>query len=271
MKDKQMKFKLLVAALALVSTQAFAYGFVTKQNTDGSMDIVNTKDNYAAFGVNSNGMVKAPSAELMDEFHWLNTSVWTASHGTGAPTPTITVSASGIVSVSAGTNASATTSLGYLASPLTFQASNGGLSAEARVAVNRATSSTAFFGFTDTSGVILPINITGTSATAFTANAVGLTYSTSATTKTWQGVGVKDSVTTTAVSTGVANVLSYTTLRVDVDTSGNADFWVNGAWKGRKANAVSTTVPLAVYLGAMNTVASPTTVYGDYIKAMQKR
>lgn len=267
--------KILVPLMMLLAVPAFAYSFVTVQKTDGSMALRNTRDGFDAFVLQNQGAPGMPYVLLSDDFvgSSLNSTLWSAVSGTTAKAPVVTVSNSGVVSMTTGTVANTASGQAQLSGQAIFLPSKGGMSMEASVAPQATTSSTIFVGFTDTAALELPAYVNGTSATATATNAVGFVYTTSATNLTWQGVGVKDDVTKTVVNTSVSATTGFNNvLRVDVDSSGNADFYVNGVWKKRIASAVSASIPLSPIVAIQPTAASVTNnLWVDYVRAGTKR
>ncbi len=134
---------------------------------------------------------------------------------------------------------------------LTWKAANGGIIMEARLTnVTAITTRAIFVGLTDTiatsTTVEFPISLSGSTFTTTATDAVGFVYDTDATTDVWYCMGVKADTDATSVSTATAPSAAATwdTLRVMVDADGNADFFVNGVFKGHVANAVTASVAL---------------------------
>lgn len=64
---------------------------------------------------------------------------------------------------------------------------------------------------------------------------------------------------------------TYETFRIDVDASGNATYYRNGAAIGFKASAVATNVALAPYFGLITRVNGARNLDVDYVKCWQNR
>ena len=135
---------------------------------------------------------------------------------------------------------------------LNWQASDSGpLVLEARIkSVTDILLRAYFIGFTDvlasSTTVENPIEMSGTTLASAADNAVGFMYGTASGTDTWYGVGTKSTVDATALDTGRAPAAAGTweTLRVVVDVTGNATFFINGEYMGAVANAVTSTTDL---------------------------
>ena len=76
----------------------------------------------------------------------------------------------------------------------------------------------------------------------------------------------------TQLTTGVDAIAGeFDVLRVEIDTNGTARFYVNGDIKGTVTNAVSTTVDLAVCLGAGANSANSCIIDADYLLVKANR
>ncbi len=135
---------------------------------------------------------------------------------------------------------------------LNWQASDSGpLVLEARVkSVTAITARAYFIGFTDvlaaSTTVEIPIEQSSEILTSNADNAVGFMYDTDSTYDNWYGVGSKSTVDATALNTGQAPAAAgtYETLRVVVDVTGSATFFINGVYVGAVADAVTSTTDL---------------------------
>lgn len=131
---------------------------------------------------------------------------------------------------------------------LIWKANSGGpLIFEARVASVTAITLRAYYvGLTDTlvSSIEMPFELATTVLTSTATDAVGFVYDTDATNAYWHCVGVKADVDGTMVNTGIAPATAgtYQTLRVVVDSDGNAEFFIDSKYVGSVANAVTASV-----------------------------
>lgn len=162
-----------------------------------------------------------------------------------------------------------------LVGALNYKANAGGLRMSARVRLPAITTESLFVGFTDTVAAEPPVfEDSGTGAQVSNAtDAVGVLYDTHNSHTTPQLVAVKAGTDATPVDLAdapVANV--YETFEVDVDKSGNAAFYRNGAYAGKIANAVTPTVALApvVSLVPYNGATSMTAAV-DYFNVAMNR
>lgn len=141
-----------------------------------------------------------------------------------------------------------------LNSALQWKANAGGLALEAKIKLAAITSVSCFVGFTDTKALEQPIYSAGSVDTITTdaTDAVGFMFDTAMTTGQWHLVGVKADVDASKMASGVAPVAgAETILRVEVDTDGSAEFYIDGNFvgTGRMANAVTPTVALTPHYG----------------------
>lgn len=156
-----------------------------------------------------------------------------------------------------------------------FRAANGGLSLEARVKIDDITTAGFFVGFTDVGTFEAPIESAGSgnTLTSNATDAVGFMFDTRMTADNIWLVGVKADVDATAQNTGIAPVnATYITLKVEIDATGAATFFINGARVGDKmANAITTTAALTPTVAAASFVAAVRLLDVDYIEAQMHR
>lgn len=227
----------------------------------------------------------APSVvSFLDDFQYgLNTSIWLATEGTDAVTSAAATLSGGIGGVLRLTTGDAGTGLAADTEQLTqkelmWQASNGGLAAEFRLKLSAITTCFVFIGFTDTVAAALEAPIESAASantlTSNASNAVGVMFDTRMTTDNWWLVGVKADTDATAQNSGFAPVAdTYETWRIEVDTSGNATFYRNGAPVGTvMSNAITAATDLTLVVTASKTsVAASMTVDVDYVHASMLR
>jgi len=130
---------------------------------------------------------------------------------------------------------------------LNWHASDGGpLIGEFRVkCVTAITHRALFIGFTDLVTVENPIERDTDTYASNASDAVGFMYDTDATNETWYLCGVAADVDGTAVNTGIVPVAdTYQTLRVVVNITGDAEFFIDGQYVGAVADAVTSTTDL---------------------------
>lgn len=147
--------------------------------------------------------------------------------------------------------------------------------AEARFATNDADSTAFCFGFSD--------------AIAEGADTLAFSYSTASLTTTasdaalffWDPDGTTDYIRASAVKANTdGDLVASTTVqadsvfhvyRVEIDASGNVDYWLDGVHLAQDAAAVTTTTPLCVYFGFINREGAANTFDIDYVRAWQGR
>jgi hypothetical protein len=182
----------------------------------------------------------------------------------------------GEVAMTTGNNSPGTTAVDAagLVGARNWKAAAGGLFMEARVKLDDITLTKAFVGFTDSVALEFPVISNGTTGITATADdAVGFLFDTLATTDVWSGCGVAATVSAGAVVNGSAPVNdTYDTLRVEINVSGDATFYVNGNVIGTKTGAVTASVLLTPIIIAMeNSVVGVRKLTCDYIHVQQNR
>lgn len=218
---------------------------------------------------------------LFDDFTNNSLAQYTFTEGTDAATSVAAVvgATNGVLRLTtgdAGTGYAADAE--QMTGPLNYKAANGSLVFEARIALSAITTCQVFVGFTDDATTLeIPIDSAGSANTITTtaSNAVGFFFDTDMTDDTWWCAGVKADTDATHFNTGFAPVAStFETLRVEVDTSGNAAFFRNGApvGTGRMSNAVTASTLLCPVITVSKlSVAASMTLDVDYVYAAQKR
>lgn len=162
---------------------------------------------------------------------------------------------------------------------LNWQASDSGpLVLEARVkSVTAITLRAYFIGFTDvlaaTTTVENPIEMSSEAITSTATDAVGFMYDTDCTYDNWYGMGVKNGTDATALNTGVAPATAGTwqTLRVVVDVTGSATFFIDGVYMGAVANAVTSTTDLTPIIMVEARAAAAKVLDVDYLHVIGGR
>lgn len=161
-------------------------------------------------------------------------------------------------------------------SALQWKANQGNLTLEAMLKLSAITNISVFVGFTDQiSSLEMPIH-SAASANTITTNAtdaVGMFFDTSMTADNWWAAGVKADTDATHQNSGVAPVAdTFQRLRIEVDSSGNADFYIDGARVGTTmANAVTATVALTPVIAAFTRSAASADITVDYVQVLATR
>lgn len=247
----------------------------SKRLVTGGLELVN-EANY------NDGWAPVSSPTTVALFHDFTTqalSEFTFTEGTDSAT-SVAVSTSGSGGILRLTTGDAGT--GYAADaeqmtgPLAFRASNGNLVFQTRLTLSAITTCQVYLGFTDDNTTLeIPIDSAASADTITTTatNAVGFFFDTDMTTKNWWAAGVKADVDATAANTGLAPVAAtFQTFRIEVDTTGNAIFYINGAKVATVLNAVTTSTILCPVITASKlSVAASMNVDVDYIAASMTR
>lgn len=205
---------------------------------------------------------------------------WNLVEGTDSATSDAAILAGGIGGVLRITTGDAGTGLAadmpQLTQALQWQASNGGLTFQARMKLSAITTCYAFIGFTDLVTLEAPI-ISAASADTFTTNAtdaVGFMFDTRMTTDTWWLTGVANDVDATMQNSGFAPVAdTYATFRIEVSATGVATFFYNGkqvgtAMTGALTAATDLTPTIAV---GKTSVAASMSADLDYVYVAMTR
>lgn len=184
----------------------------------------------------------------------------------------------GVIRATTGADAAGTMATNgvQLHSALSWKANQGNLSLEARVKISAITNINLFVGFTDQIASLEAPVISAGSANTITTNAsdaVGFMFDTSMTADNFWLTGVKANTDATAQNTAVAPVAdTWVRLRVDVGTSGGADFYIDGARVGTAmANALTATVALTPVVAGFTRTAASATIDVDYIQILASR
>lgn len=157
---------------------------------------------------------------------------------------------------------------------LNWSCANGTLHAQARLKISAITAVQLFFGFTDQfSALEMPVTLSGTTFTTVATDACGFLFDTNATTDTIRLVGVANDVDATHQDTGLAYVAdTYVILRVSINSSGVATFFINGVQVGTQmAAAITTSVALTPVFAARSLAANSKTLTADYLNVSMGR
>lgn len=201
----------------------------------------------------------------------------TAGSGTGnAAATTVAGAMNGEITMKSasdnGTNAANGTALTF--DQLNWKANQGGCVFEARLKVDVITNCYIFMGFTDTisTTVECPTSLSTLTPASDATDAAGFLFDTAATNDFWHLSGVKADTDAAVVNTNNAPVAAtYQTLRVELDKSGALYGYIDGAYVGTIANALTATVGLTPAIVISNRTASQKILTVDYIAVQQNR
>lgn len=181
-----------------------------------------------------------------------------------------------IVGTIGSTTASMAVSGSQMDRGLDWKANQGGLTLEVRIKLSQIATIAAYIGFTDqVSALEMPINSAASADTITTTctDGCGFLFDTSFATKKWWAVGVANDVDAVGSASLLAPVAAtYDVLRIELDTSGNASFYLNNKRIASVPNAVTPTIALTPVIAGFNrtTTAAPTLTV-DYIALSGKR
>lgn len=203
---------------------------------------------------------------------------WSGAAGNDdlAVAPTISAAVGGNVRLTTGDTTTVSESASSLTHGLNWKASNGGLVFEARIIPVSSVADVAYFvGLTDvlaTTTLEVPMTLSGTTFTTNASNAVGFVYDTAATTDVWYGKGVKaDTDSTTVTTTSAPVAATAQVLRIEVTSSGDAYFFIDGAPVGVSEDAVTATTALTPVVCAMARTTTSKSLDVDYIDLRMDR
>jgi hypothetical protein len=153
-----------------------------------------------------------------------------------------------------------------LSTALVYSASTNS-SVEARIDIEDVTNSAVFFGFSDAKGegnTYMAIAYTGNTEVDTATDAVGFLIDPESTTIGASSLLLVNTKagTQAVIDTGIDWADNDTrNLRVDLDTTGNATFWVDGVASGYKALAITAATPLCGTVQASSRTAAASTVW----------
>lgn len=219
------------------------------------------------------------TAALLDDFTGAahNTFNWGVNKGSDAGCVNFAIlggEPDGAVRATTGAGAGATMAVNgvEMTAGLNWQAQSGNLVFDARIRLSQATTISVFAGFTNALATTLQAPIIGSGVanglTNNAANAVGFLYDTAMTNPGFWCVGSKASASATAINSGIAPVAAtWIQLRIEVDKSGNAKFFINGKGVGNviQQGSVTATTPLTPVITAFTRAAGSATIDADYV------
>lgn len=201
-----------------------------------------------AFGDTRSGLTSV--VKLHDDFtgEEIDGARWQSLIGTDAECVQAIVrpnQARGVVRLVTGDDAAASMAVNGVQahSQLNWQASQGGLTFEARVAIDAVTNVCVFLGLTDQIAALeMPFALAaGDALTSNATDAVGVLFDTAADTDNWWMVGVAADVDATKQNSAVApSAGTFETWRIEVTSVGVATFYRNGVVIGSAMTAAVT-------------------------------
>lgn len=142
---------------------------------------------------------------------------------------------------------------------------------EAKFSIDVVTTVAINVGFNDATAEgtgALPFLITGTTVADTATDGAMFCFDTNQTTDYWYIVNTKNGTQggTILASTYAPAAATAVTLRVAIDSSGNARYYYNGIAVGYKALAVTSTTPLIPYIGIRNNTATAHVLTARYVR-----
>jgi len=221
------------------------------------------------------GLINNPatSVQLFDDFLGdVLADQWSAAEGNDAQAiiATINSQVGGVVRMVTGDTAVVAESAQSLTHGLNWEAAQGGLYMETRIkAVSSVADIQINVGFTDTLATTtleIPFTISGVTITSNATNAACFVFDTTQTNDAWHIQGVKADTDTAINNTGVAVTAdAWVKLGIAIDSSGNAEFFINDQSYGVVANAVTATTDLTPVIAVMTTTTASKTLDVDYV------
>jgi hypothetical protein len=158
---------------------------------------------------------------------------------------------------------------------LNWKPSQGNLVFEARVKMDAITTVALFAGFTDqVSALEMPATLGGGDAlTTNLTDGVGFLFDTGADTDTIWLVGVRNDTDAAKQDSGLAFAAdTWRTLRLELDSAGNATFFVDGVQRGTAmANATTAAVALTPVIAGFSRAAASRVFTVDYVLVQADR
>lgn len=252
------------------------------QNGDGSTGFIDAKSGQTALLLRGNTAETNQRNVVVHEDDFLGDTLdarYSGAKGADAQgvVPTITSAVGGVVRLTSGDVGDTFANDGSsLTHELNWKANQGNLVFEARVKCVSSVANVAFFiGFSDslaTGTLEAPFTLSGTTFTSNATDALGFVFDTAATTDTIRCVGVKADTDATAIDTSVAPTAdTYQWFRIEVDSSGNATFYINDTKYGTVANAVTATVALTPIFTVVTRTTATKSMDVDYLRVSANR
>jgi hypothetical protein len=205
----------------------------------------------------------------------LDSNVWAVHKGSDGACSDFAIladQARGLCRGTTGAGAGATMAVNgiQIDTALNWIPSQGGLTMSARIQPSSAAALCLFVGFTDQNSALeMPFTLAaGDALTPNATDAVGFLFDTAADTDDWWLVGVKAGSPATKQDVGSAPPTgSMSTLRIEVNGSGTASFYLNGVQVGSDmSNSTSTGVQLTPVIAAFARTGTSRNITVDDIK-----
>lgn len=176
---------------------------------------------------------------------------------------------SGVARGLSGDEDTAETAVTSLTHSLSWQADNGGLIFQTKVKIDTVANSAFFVGFTDVlagTTVEMPFSMSVVTLTSTATDAVGFLFDTASTNDFFHCVGVADDTEVTFVTSTVLPVgAAYNVLRLELTTTGQCVFKIDGTTIATIAACVTADVALTPVLAVNPRSAASRNLDADYV------
>lgn len=213
--------------------------------------------------------------EFLDDFNGraLDTTQWGTVDGTDVGAGVSVANGDAVLTLGTTSPATLADNGAQLDRALAFRADSGGTFFEVKVRLSAEGGIAVFCGLTDQVGALeIPFTLSGTTIVSNATDAVGFLHDSAADTDNWHCLGVKANVDTALLTSAVtpARGTDYV-LRVELTVGGRARFFIDGAYIGELADAVTATAWLTPVLVAFSRNTTAKTVRAAYLWAGQNR
>jgi hypothetical protein len=166
-------------------------------------------------------------------------------------------------------------SISSLTKGLNYNPSYGTIYMKTAIAIDVITNVSVNVGFSDTLATTTleePFSISGTTITSNATDAACFVFDTAQTNDFFHCQGVKANTDTAILNTSIAPVANTTViLEIEIDTAGNAKYWIDNVLVATVANAVTSTALLTPIFTIMARTTAVRTLYADYLFITQTR
>jgi hypothetical protein len=253
-----------------------------KQTTDG-FSLRNERLGRDVLRLDSAGnhrLAGVPAPRMFDDFLGdVLADQWGVRKGSDGACADFAIAAAANGTIAATTGAGAGASMAangvQLEQSLNWKPSQGNLVFEARVKLDAVTTVALFAGLTDQVAALeMPATLGGSDAlTTNFSDGVGFLFDTAADTDDIWLVGVKADTDATKQDSGLAFAAdSWRVLRIELDSAGNASFFIDGVQRGTAmANATTASVALTPVIAGFSRAAASRVVTVDYVLVQADR
>lgn len=193
------------------------------------------------------------------------TNDWVESAVNSSSTATVSGEANGIARITTG---AADDDDHELSTPLCFKASKG-IGMEARIALGDVAATAFNVGFSDAvteAADLLAFTYATTTLTTTATDAALFFMDADATSNVLRAAAVKNNTDSTITAGSALVNDAFHVYRIEIDSSGNISWYLDGALFKSATSAITTTVALCAYVGLINRETAANTLDIDYIR-----